>query len=120
MDASYPSESTNKGWGIPQPKIPKRKTKRGRTREVPFRQILNGILDLNKEECQWRALPQEFGPWQTVYHYFRLWNPNGLWQEINDALVGKLRTRTLAKCDLLKSYLGLHITIEVRGLVFFG
>jgi len=91
MDAGYPSDLTDEEWEILRPKMPQRKTKRGRPRELPFRQILNGIFYLNKEGCQWRALPKEFGSWQTIYHYFRLWNHNGLWQTINDTLVGKLR-----------------------------
>ncbi len=91
MDAAYPSDLTDAEWEVLEPMMPKRKTKRGRPREVPFRQILNGIFYLNKEGCQWRAIPKEFGPWQTIYHYFRLWNRNGLWQVINDKLVGKVR-----------------------------
>jgi putative transposase len=91
MDAVYPSDLTDMEWEVLRPLMPKRKTKRGRPREVPFRQILNGIFYLNKEGCQWRALPKEFGPWQTVYHYFRIWNRDGLWQQINDRLAGKVR-----------------------------
>jgi putative transposase len=91
MDAVYPSDLTDEEWEVLRPMMPKRKSKRGRPREVPFRQILNAIFYLNKEGCQWRALPREFGRWQTVYHYFRLWNRNGLWQEIHDKMVGRLR-----------------------------
>ena len=91
MDAAYPSDFTDAEWEVLEPMMPTRKTKRGRPREVPFRQIFNGFFYLNKEGCQWRAIPKEFGPWQTIYHYFRLWNRNGLWQVINDKLVGKVR-----------------------------
>ena len=91
MDAAYPSDLTDAEWEVLEPIMLKRKTQRGRPREVPFRQILNGIFYLNKKGCQWRAIPKEFGPWQTIYHYFRLWNRNGLWQVINDKLVGKVR-----------------------------
>jgi len=91
MDAVYPSDLTDEEWEVLEPLMPKRKTKRGRPREVPFRQILNGIFYLNMEGCQWRAIPREFGTWQTIYHYFRLWNRTGLWQLINDKLVGKVR-----------------------------
>ena len=52
MDAGYPSDLTDEEWGILQPKILKRKTIRGRPREVPFRQIFSGIFYLNKEGCQ--------------------------------------------------------------------
>ena len=67
MDAAYPSDLTDAEWEVLEPMMPKRQTKRGRPREVPFRQILNVIFYPNKEGCQWRAIPKEFGPWQTIY-----------------------------------------------------
>ncbi len=30
-------------------------------------------------------------PWQTVYHYFRLWRKDGLWEKINRALRERVR-----------------------------
>lgn len=42
------------------------------------RDILDGLLYLIKTGCQWRMLPGEFAPWQTVYYYFRRWRKQGL------------------------------------------
>ena len=36
-------------------------------------------------------MPHDFPPWQTVYHYFRLWRDDGSWQQIHDALVVQVR-----------------------------
>ena len=36
-------------------------------------------------------LPHEFPPWKTVYHYFRLWRLDGIWERINTALRTELR-----------------------------
>ena len=41
------------------------------------RDILDGILYLVKTGCQWRMLPGDFAPWQTVYYYFRTWKKRG-------------------------------------------
>ncbi len=41
----------------------------------------------------WRLLPHEFPPWQTVYHYFRLWRRDGTWERINAALRERVRVR---------------------------
>ncbi|QDU31681.1 hypothetical protein ETAA8_68410 [Anatilimnocola aggregata] len=46
-------------------------------KEIGWRRILDGIFCGNKEGCQWRALPKEFGKWQLYYHYFRLWRMDG-------------------------------------------
>lgn len=41
----------------------------------------------------WRLLPHEFPPWQTVYHYFRLWRDDGSWERINAALRERVRLK---------------------------
>ena len=38
-------------------------------------------------------LPQEFPHWKTVYHYYRLWCWNGLWQRIYEELHQKVRVK---------------------------
>lgn len=38
---------------------------------------MNAISYINKTGCQWRLLPRQFGPWQTVYYYFRKWKLEG-------------------------------------------
>ena len=40
--------------------------------------ILDAIFHLVKTECQWRILPGDFTPWQTVYYYFRKWKKSGV------------------------------------------
>lgn len=41
--------------------------------------------------CAWRLLPHEFLPWQTAYHYFRLWRIDGTWERMHAALRERLR-----------------------------
>ena len=36
-----------------------------------LREIINALRYLIRSGCSWRMLPQEFGPWQTVYWWFR-------------------------------------------------
>jgi putative transposase len=36
--------------------------------------------------ASWRFLPQDWPPWQTVYHYFRLWRLDGTWERIHTTL----------------------------------
>ncbi len=35
---------------------------------------------------QWRMLPREYPNWKSVYHYFRQWRDDGVWQAIHDRL----------------------------------
>jgi putative transposase len=64
---------------------------RGRPRLRPLREILDGIFYVIRTGCQWRLLPYEFPPWQTVYHYFRLWRLDGTWERMHTALREELR-----------------------------
>ena len=36
--------------------------------------------------CQWRSLPTSFPPWSAVYYYFRRWQLNDRWQQLNEAV----------------------------------
>ena len=40
--------------------------------------------------CAWQLLPNDFPSYKTVYHYFRKWIKNGLWENIHN----KLRQQT--------------------------
>jgi putative transposase len=65
---------------------------RGRPRLHPLREILDAIFYIIRSGCAWRLLPHEFPPWQTIYHYFRLWRLDGTWEYIHTALRERVRT----------------------------
>jgi len=46
------------------------------------REIVNAIAYWLRAGCAWRLLPHDFPPWQTVYHYWRLWGDQGRWEQI--------------------------------------
>ncbi len=65
--------------------------KRGRPRKWEMWQIINALLYVTRTGCAWRLLPKDLPPWQTVYGYFWRWTQSGLWKQINEALVRKVR-----------------------------
>lgn len=69
----YSSDLTDSQWNTIKPYFP---TARQRRHELR-REILDAILYVVKTGCQWRMLPGEFAPWQTVYYYFRRWQEQG-------------------------------------------
>lgn len=74
---------------IPAPKpgcFPKG-TPRGRPAKVPRREIVNAILYVLGNGIQWRAMPHDLPHWSTVYHYFRNWQKEGVWERVAQALV---------------------------------
>jgi transposase len=52
--------------------------KKGRPLKHTFRKLLNAIFYVVKTGYQWRNVPQDFAPWPSVYHYFRLWKKSEL------------------------------------------
>jgi putative transposase len=88
----YPTDLTDTQWGYLQPLLPAPKP-RGR-KPTDRRRILNALRYLLRAGCAWRMLPKDFGPWQTVYHYFRLWSRDGTWAAINEVLRREVRAAT--------------------------
>jgi transposase len=62
----YPSDLTGEQWAQVERFIPAPKPG-GRPAKYERREIVNGLLYLNRTGCQWRALPHDFPPWDTVY-----------------------------------------------------
>lgn len=54
------------------------------------RLILDGIFWILRTGAAWRDLPERFGPWQSVYHYFRAWTADGTFDAILRRLQGAM------------------------------
>lgn len=87
---AYPSDTSDEEWQLIMPHLPK-KSGKGRPRQHPWRDIIDAIFYVLKTGCQWRSLPGDFPPWQTVYTYFYRWTWQGWWLELNDTLSAQLR-----------------------------
>lgn len=61
--------------------------------KYPRREILNAIFYIVRTGCQWRNLPHDLPPWQTVYTTFRNWQLKGLFEKINEELRNRLRLK---------------------------
>jgi len=79
----YPSDLTDEEWDCLAPLMPK-PGRRGRPREVDFREVINAVRYLVRSGCGWRMLPIHFGAWQTVYGWFRELARRFLFQTIHD------------------------------------
>lgn len=98
----YPTDLTDGEWNqikslVPAPRSGK--GKRGRPVELSRRSLLDAIFYVVRSGCAWRLLPRDFGPWQTVYGYFRTWSQDWTWTFIHDVLracVRKSQGRTVA------------------------
>jgi putative transposase len=81
----YPSDLTDREWEYIKRLIPAAKSG-GRKRQTDMRLTANAIFYISRTGSQWRYLPREYPPWQTVYGYFRAWRIAGIWERIHDRL----------------------------------
>ncbi len=89
---TYATDLSDAEWMILEPLLPPARPG-GRPRTWPMRTITDGIFYVVRSGCQWRLLPSDFPPWQSVYHYFRLCRLDGTWEQLNSALRERERER---------------------------
>lgn len=105
----YPSDLTDAQWLHLEPLLKPRRGHRhagGRPRKYELRRVVDAMLYVVKTGCQWRQMPVNFPPWQTVYQQFRAWRDGGVWEGVNKALreqgrkaQGRKATPTVAIVD---------------------
>jgi transposase len=49
-----------------------------------FREVINAVRYPVRSGCGWRMMPIHFGPWQTIYGWFRELARRFLFQTIHD------------------------------------
>ena len=81
----YQSDVTDCEWELIRDMIPD-EVPGGRPRAHGKGALLNGILYVLRTGCQWRMLPKDLPPWQTVYYYFRRWGQEGVISRIHTVL----------------------------------
>jgi putative transposase len=89
----YPSDLRDDEYARIEPLLPG-PAACGRPRKHAWRALLDGVFYLVRTGCQWRALPKEFPPWQTVYHYWRAWRLDGTWERLHTVLRAAVRVAT--------------------------
>ncbi|WP_460500265.1 transposase [Hymenobacter agri] len=72
---------TDSQWQVMAPLLPVQ-----RKRRLCLRQVVDAVRYICRMGCQWRSLPASFPAWTAVYYYFRRWQQQHLWQQVNQAL----------------------------------
>ena len=75
---SYSSDLTDERWALLEP-VFNAPGKRGPRHAPDLRRVVDAMLYVSHTGCQWRYLPESFGPWTRVWSQFRRWSRNGTW-----------------------------------------
>ncbi|MGI5142742.1 IS5 family transposase [Streptomyces sp. CA-106110] len=89
----YPSDLSDARWELIEPVLSAWRSERrrhaldiGRPPEHELREIMDAILYVDRTGVQWRYLPHDFPPWETVYGYFAKWQKDGVFAQLNGLL----------------------------------
>ena len=85
--SQYSTNLTDKQWQVTEKIL----DPHHRKRKYPLRETMNAIMYLVKTGCQWRMLPKDFPPYNTVFYYFNKWKLEGVFDELMDKLHVKVR-----------------------------
>ena len=88
---AYPSNLTDTQWQCIEKILEDEMLDRKRI--WPLRSILDAIFYVSKGGIQWRMMPLELPPWQTVYYYYRKWRRSGVWDLLHESLRSKVRRK---------------------------
>ena len=71
----------NDQWERIAPMLPGKAGDPGRT-GADNRLFMEAVLWIARTGAPWRDLPQEFGPWNSVYVRFARWSRRGVWEAV--------------------------------------
>lgn len=80
--SQYPTNLTDKQWQVTEIIL----DPQHRKRKYSLRDIMDAIMYIVKTGCQWRMLPRDFPPFNTVFYYFNKWKLEGVFEELLDTL----------------------------------
>jgi transposase len=81
----YPSDVSELQWKTVSLLIPSGRPI-GADRVTSMRAVVNAVLYRERSGCPWRMLPHDFPHWRTVYGYFRTWQAEGVWEQLQAAI----------------------------------
>lgn len=92
----YPTDVKDEEWRLIAPLLPGA-ARTGRPRRTDLRAVINALRYMVRAGCEWRMLPNDFPPWETVYYWFRRLMRRLLFKTIHDLAL--MLDRRLAERD---------------------
>ena len=78
-------ELTDSVWERLSPHLPGKISDLGRT-AADNRLFMEAVLWMARTGAHWRALPEDFGPWNSVYQRFNRWCRKGVFESLFKAV----------------------------------
>jgi transposase len=99
----YPSDLSDGQWKVLEPQaravMKELVIAAGRPMAHDLRAMVDAIAYVTRNGIEWRAMPADFPPWDSVYAFYQRWNARGLPQHLVMRLRGRLRERQGRKAE---------------------
>lgn len=86
------NELSDEQWTTLEPLLSER-VQVGRPPKWDLRSIVEGLFHMLVTGCQWRMIPVDYPPWQTLQYHFYKWRDDGRWWTINHHFVMENREK---------------------------
>jgi transposase len=90
---------TDAQWAVLEPLLPAG-ARAGRPPVHPRRRLIDGVRWRVRVGAPWRDVPDRYGPWQSVYSFFRRWQLAGVWAGLVTALQARADACRLIAWDV--------------------
>jgi transposase len=90
---------TDAQWAVLEPLLPA-VARPGRPPIHPRRRLIDGVRWRVRVGAPWRDVPERYGPWQSIYTFFRRWQLAGVWAMLVTALQARADARGLITWDV--------------------
>jgi transposase len=71
--------------------------------------FLQALQYMTENGCRWRALPEKFGNWNTIYYRFRYWIDHGVFDRIEEHFMQQaLSIKGIRQLALDSTYVKVH------------
>jgi transposase len=91
----YPSDLSDDQWKVLEPQaravMKELSAAAGRPMGHDLRAMVDAVAYVTRNGIEWRAMPADFPPWDSVYAFYQRWNARGLPQHLVTRLRGRLR-----------------------------
>ena len=78
--------------------------------------FLQALQSMAENGCRWRALPEKFGKWYTIYQRFRRWIDLGVFDEIEEELRSQaIDLKGIKKLALDSIYVKVHPVVPPKS-----
>ena len=122
LKRGYPTDVKDEEWRLIAPLLSKQ-AKTGRPCKTDLRTVINALRYMVRSGCEWRMLPNDFPPYQTVYYWFRRLMRRMLFRTIHNLalMLDRLcnEREVLPSAGVVDSCLDMGDHIPTRSLPFF-